>query len=90
MIEVLKTNVNERFQAVEVLQQLHRTFPGYQANFDLDDCDKILRVESKTERIQSVLIIVMLKNSGFRAEILEDDLLEEHDEAFYLVNDKIN
>lgn len=90
MIKVLKTNVNERFQAVEVLQQLHRTFPGYQANFDLDDCDKILRVESKTERIQSVLIIVMLKNSGFRAEILEDDLLEEHDEAFYLVNDKIN
>lgn len=90
MIEVLKTNVNERFQAVEVLQQLHRTFPGYQANFDLDDCDKILRVESKTERIQSVLIIVMLKNSGFRAEILEDDLLEEHGEAFYLVNDKIN
>lgn len=90
MIEVLKTNVNERFQAVEVLQQLHRTFPGYQANFDLDDCDKILRVESKTERIQSVLIIVMLKNSGFRAEILEDELPEERDETFYLVNDKIN
>ncbi len=87
MIEVLKTNVNERFQAVEVLQQLHRTFPGYQANFDLDDCDKILRLESITEPIQSVLIIVMLKHLGFSAQILADEIHDERYESAYLVNE---
>lgn len=46
-----------------------QNFPKYRINFDLDDCDKILRVEG--ENICPEKIIAIVQNYGFRAEILE-------------------
>ena len=46
MVEVFKTNVQEVDDANKIIQKLLEHFPNYKINFDLDDCDKILRIES--------------------------------------------
>jgi hypothetical protein len=45
MIEVFKTNVVKPEDAKHILFILNRVFPEYYINFDLEDCDHILRVE---------------------------------------------
>jgi hypothetical protein len=73
MIEVFKTNVTQRDQANRLLDRIHQTFDGYTANFDLDDCDCILRVKSGKGLVQSNELILLLKEYGFDAEILADN-----------------
>ena len=90
MVEVLKTNVSNPYQAVTVIDQIHRTFPEYEANFDLDDCDKILRIESMTTSIQSVLIITLLKNFGFDGGILADEQPIEDGSLLYVRREMLN
>lgn len=72
MIEVFKTNVQTRRDASLILKQIHKIQPGYDANFDLDDCDKILRVECVYGPVDARWIIQLLLESGFTAAILED------------------
>ena len=48
MVEVFKTNVEEIVQAKKIIELLLEHFPGNRINFDLHDCDKILRVEGKS------------------------------------------
>ena len=45
MVEVFKTNVKDQGVADKLIDQIHRIFIGYMANFDLEDCDNILRVK---------------------------------------------
>ncbi len=73
MIEVFKTNVAHEDQALMLLEQMHMTFPGYKINFDLEDCDKILRVESPFERINPSSWIELLRSYGFECETLPDN-----------------
>jgi hypothetical protein len=73
MIEVFKTNVLHRDHANILIGKIQERFDGYTANFDLDDCDKILRVKCAGDPIRSVVVIELLKASGFDAEILPDD-----------------
>jgi hypothetical protein len=47
MVEVFKTNVQDRELAEHIASILRGKFAFARINFDLDDCDKILRVESK-------------------------------------------
>jgi hypothetical protein len=79
MIEVFKTNVNDMALANMLIERIHYTFVDYAANFDLEDCDNILRVESRSELIQSSIIIDFLKPFGCNAEVLPDniDLIEK-------------
>ena len=72
-IEVFKTNINCADQAKQLVEQIHKTFAGYKANFDLDDCDKILRIVSTTEGIASLHFINWLKKYNCYAEILPDN-----------------
>lgn len=72
MIEVFKTNVKSRREAKWILHKIHKSFNGYQANFDLNDCDRILRVKSFDGDIQSSVVMNLLKEDGFFAEILDD------------------
>jgi len=46
MVEVFKTNVNNRREAQKLVMLLQDNFPGSRINFDLEDCDRILRVEA--------------------------------------------
>jgi hypothetical protein len=69
MIEVFKTNVENAGDANNIVQMLLQHFPGSRINFDLQDCDKILRVEGKDFCTQTVLIL--MKENGFHCSILE-------------------
>ncbi|WPU91022.1 hypothetical protein SNE25_17015 [Mucilaginibacter sabulilitoris] len=71
-VEVFKTNVSTRRYANVLLNQIHKTFTKYHANFDLDDCDKILRIQCSTGAIRSRALIMFLKDFGCNAEILPD------------------
>ena len=72
MVEVFKTNVTDQDHANRLIDQIHYTYQEYKANFDLEDCDRILRVKCTTETIQPSLLIGLLMDSGFRAEVLPD------------------
>jgi len=62
MVEVFKTNVNEISQAKYLLASLLQQFPDYIINFDLNDCDKILRLEG--EKIDAKGVIILLNQSS--------------------------
>lgn len=69
MIEVFKTNVKEVHDATNIVQLLLQYFPGSRINFDLQDCDKILRVEGKNFSTDKIMLL--LKEKGFHCTILE-------------------
>jgi hypothetical protein len=70
-VEVFKTNVADREQAKWLVDQIERNFAKCKVNFDLDDCDRILRVMFE-ENLQSDSLIHLLKNAGCIAEVLPD------------------
>ena len=74
MIEVFKTNVNDPHEATWLIGQITRIFSDYLVNFDLDDCDRIMRVKCEKGMIDSCAIIALLNTSGFAAEVLEDEI----------------
>jgi len=69
MIEVFKTNVEEACHAKNVIALLLQHFPGSKINFDLHDCDKILRVEGENFAIEKVISLVI--ENGFSCMVLE-------------------
>jgi hypothetical protein len=73
MIEVFKTDVDDSRFADILVEHIQRTFYGYLANFDLQDCDKILRVKNVRGAVNSDHVIKMLNRFGFYAEVLQDD-----------------
>jgi hypothetical protein len=69
MIEVFKTNVQEFADARHLVNLLQQHFPGSKINFDLDDCDKVLRVEGQHFITEKVMTLVNEK--GFQCNPLE-------------------
>jgi hypothetical protein len=69
MIEVFKTNMDCPERAVLVLAELRDMIRHACISVDLDDCDKIVRVES--ESIDAEAIIQVLKKFGFECAVLE-------------------
>ena len=72
MVEVFKTNVNKRRRADLLVNEIHKAFIGHHANFDLEDCDNILRVQCNCGTVQAHLLIDFLKRFDCTAEVLED------------------
>jgi len=68
MVEVFKTNVSNTKQADEIISLLLHALPGGSVNIDLDDCDKVLRIEH--EKIQAAGIINLLHEKGLQCSIL--------------------
>ncbi len=58
MVEVFKTNVQGVDESKMIIQQLLVHLPGSKINFDLDDCDYILRVESLDACTQNIISLV--------------------------------
>ena len=71
MIQVFKTDVSDKKDAEEIFKMLQNVSPDYKINFDLDDCDKILRIESN-ENIDIENVICKIMESGYQVEILPD------------------
>ena len=77
-VEVFKTNVADPERAKWLVDQIEKNFTNCKVHFDLDDCDRILRVVFE-ESIQSDpiaigLLIDLLKNVGCIAEVLPDTI----------------
>ena len=58
MVEIFKTNVHDVLQAEKVLAMLNIRFPAFMINFDLHDCDKILRVKGESIPIDEIMSLV--------------------------------
>ena len=68
MVEVFKTNVQHRELAEQLAAILCGQFAFSKISFDLEDCDKVLRVESKQICVET--IIEILSTHGLECEIL--------------------
>ena len=69
IVEVFKTNVLEDEQARLLISVLLDHFPQHKINFDLQDCDKILRVEGR--QIIPKQIIQVMNKYGYECQALE-------------------
>ena len=69
MVEVFKTNVQKKTQSKMLLSILSEAFPSFKINFDLSDCDKVLRVEG--DNMEALRIMILVKEYGFNCEVLE-------------------
>jgi hypothetical protein len=47
MILVFKTSVKTKMQVKKLKPHIDKILPNQQWNFDLEDCDKILRIDSE-------------------------------------------
>ncbi len=63
-VEVFKTNVLEQEDADLLLVVLLKNFPHYKMNFDLEDCDRILRIEGHA--VSNEQIISILSKQGYQ------------------------
>lgn len=70
VVEVFKTNVRNDFSAEIVITALKTLVVDARINFDLDDCDKILRIESNTY-LDITSIVAIVKKNNFEIEPLE-------------------
>jgi len=69
VIEVFKTDVTTLTDAGNIIELLRQHFPDTRINFDLHDCDKILRLEGKDFSADKVRMLVHQR--GFYCEVLE-------------------
>lgn len=68
MVEVFKTNVNQKSRSEGLIKMLREYFPHHSVNFDLEDCDKILRVEAEFLKVEE--IVDFLRKEGIMCEAL--------------------
>ena len=68
MVEIFKTNVDDHSQAQQIITLLKDHFPAFFINFDLHDCDKILRVKGDSIPINEIETIVA--SHGFYCSVL--------------------
>jgi hypothetical protein len=73
MVEVFKTNVTSKHQAKKLVALIEGHFEDYKANFDLDDCDHILRVATGQPLVEQQPMIMLLKEMGVVAEVLDNN-----------------
>jgi len=68
-VEVFRTNVRRKRHAKALLDILSKQFPLFHINFDLEDCDNILRVEG--ENICPESITMLVTQSGYECGVLK-------------------
>lgn len=68
MVEVFKTNIQKKAQGKMLLCILSKAFPSLKINFDLSDCDRVLRVEG--DNMEAFRIMMLVEEYGFKCEVL--------------------
>jgi hypothetical protein len=69
-VEIFKTDVSQADDATALVKLLLQKFPHYIVNFDLEDCDLILRVESPHQEVDHQRIIHLLNTQGYNCTLL--------------------
>ena len=72
MVEVFKTSIQDLQQAGIVKQLLLVQNPLLEINFDLEDCDKILRIKNIEKAIDISSVLKVLNETGIYVEVLAD------------------
>jgi hypothetical protein len=72
IVAVFKTNVQEHWAARYIIFVLQQTLSHCRINFDLDDCDRILRIESQEDTINETDVQVLIAAYGYHCEPLPD------------------
>ena len=72
LIEIFRTNVEDESTADRTVNALHENFKNVIANFDLEDCDRILRVESIDGNIMLKEILHFLTSLNLKVELIMD------------------
>ena len=72
VVKVFKTDVQDGVTAGYIIFLLQQRFSNCRINFDLDDCDKILRMESRQESIEETQIQLLIAGCGYYCEPLQD------------------
>ncbi|MGG7664864.1 hypothetical protein [Dyadobacter sp. BHUBP1] len=72
MVEVFKTTVEKQSQAKLLIDLICLAFTGYRATFDLEDCDKVLRISCEGAAICNTSVIGLLESFGYEAAVLDD------------------
>ena len=68
MVLVFKTDVQDALRADYLVEKLKTRFPAWRINFDLEDCDRVLRVEGAIP--EAGMIAEVLREAGCRCEEL--------------------
>lgn len=71
MVFVFKTDVTNDSDATTILQQLQAIFPSAVINFDLEDCDNILRIEDQQLSLPQIRTIT--ESLGVACEELQEN-----------------
>ena len=74
MIEVFKTDVADARSAARIVDALHARCLLYVANFDLEDRDRVLRVNCILGQVDAPEVIALLELHGFAAQVLPDEI----------------
>jgi len=69
MTEIFKTTVRNKTQAKRVVESLVPILAGAKINFDLSDCDRILRIEGIDDTCLQT-VIDQLQQLGYHCERL--------------------
>lgn len=70
-VVIFKTDIGDKDTAEAFLGALTKVFPQYKFSFDLDDCDKVLRVASRFENVEIELIQKQVITKGFVCELID-------------------
>lgn len=72
VVEIFKTDVTEAALAARLVSRLTAKFEGCKFNFDLQDCDNILRAEGPQNHFQVQQIIEILHRERQICERIAD------------------
>ena len=68
-MEVFKTNVRELSATEIIIHKLFELMPAHCINFDLEDCDRILRIEADV--IDVIAVTACLEQEGYNCKVLD-------------------
>ena len=70
MVKVFKTDIDNRTKAENIVHEIRQVQPGSDPSIDLEDCDRVLRIEIKKEEVNAAVIKTILNSYGYTMEPL--------------------
>jgi hypothetical protein len=71
-IEVFKTSVDIVSEADRITNMIVEAYPSYRVTFDLQDCDRVLRVENIYGPVERDAVHYLVTAVGYHCEVLQD------------------
>jgi hypothetical protein len=70
LIKAFKTNIKDEKIAKKVIENLNAILPYCSINFDLNDCDNVLRIVAK-HPVDIEILVTYIKKEGFLITLLD-------------------